>query len=512
MLSSIPTSNTKVYVFVPLMIPGAKRKSLLKVLEELQDVKFTIISLEKIKNDEMMKNPEFKSEKIDMIARKEFRRQLDQELSQASRYPSSKPHLIYLKKSHPPNAWESTFKIVREANNPNIQVIALVPFMQGELITYRNGAVQVPFTSRFVLDCITKLHIDEKSQEYKRQGDEKTKMVIDFVRYYEGTKFDDEGLKPKGFHGIFVLPYASEDTSNTFISEKVENLLIKALESPIDSIQYDGLLPMITKPQSKKQVEFDYQDLRFVRNSLIQFFAKEGVTLSCLQAKNDAEPSLFDGSNNPLDLSITETTQTEQTEGYLLENSSSVDIPAYIGIFPVKNKIAGLKKYIEKNLDLLSQAFPCDNSQLKFVDDPHITCLRIAGDESKLQTKVYNNFDLGEQVEFEIVGLIVVPHRAVIALCNLDRSNVKIEDRFCCMVMMTGLGKHYLESQTVLEAIFGVDKPLFKNYDGEKYSLGQMRQKVEIIIGKEGSTMYIIGCEESFEVLAETRQSYNDDV
>ena len=513
--------HPKIYVFVPLTIPGAKKTSLYHVLNELRDVNFCMISLEEIKKEIQESRSHLQSRTkpstVDYKGNKEFQKYLANKLSILSNTPSSKPHLLYLKKNFPPNAWDKTFSLIREATGgKNVKIIALIPCMRGRPLRYFKGEAQIPFTSHFVLDCITKLHLDEDSKDYQRQGTEKTQMAVDFARHYTNIKFDMESMRQKRFDDIFILPFASEE-SRYVVPKEMEEQLIGVLEAPKDAIRYEGLIERITRLQSDKEVKFDHTSLVKTRNSLIQFFEKEGVTLNCLKSRNMQDVKSFDDSDQLSDYSISCSIYSEQVDDLPSQSvqSSQNKVPSFIGIFPLQSQISSVKKHLIKALELLRKTYPEDTilqgnalSQLNFAENVHITCFDIAGDYSRLQAPIYQKFEPDERLEFDIAGFVIIPNKAVVALCNVDRSTIEIETKFCNMMLVNTKDVQKSEIEGILDALFGVNKPLYTKYDGNKYLMGQMGERVEVKIDQTSLSVYIVGSEENLQVQAETRESF----
>ncbi|HRP38035.1 MAG TPA: hypothetical protein PLS50_09595, partial [Candidatus Dojkabacteria bacterium] len=124
---------------------------------------------------------------------------------------------------------------------------------------------------------------------------------------------------------------------------------------------------------------------------------------------------------------------------------------------------------------------------MTFVRDFHITSLFIGKDKKKKDTEYYTSFKPGHKMEIQLVGLVIVPNKIVTAICYPDQSQIKIENRFPHMTLMTGEWKP-VDSNELLENLFGQSKPYHEDYLTRKFANRSnltWKQNIETSKGKE---------------------------
>ena len=202
--------------------------------------------------------------------------------------------------------------------------------------------------------------------------------------------------------------------------------------------------------------------------------------------------------------------EDEQIVGFNLKQKKQ-KVPEFLGIFPLSVEAIKdytfeaitekTKKYPEDlSLQTILKNFKLEKQPFKFVDNPHIVALYIGKDKKILKTSSYREFPKNTQVEFKIIGHILVPNKLMIALCDYDSSVFNIENKYPHMILMDGEWTAK-ESSQILKAIFEENH----KYKFQEFKLaGKLIDKMEIDLFGKQETIYIASTFPSVGVLSET--------
>ena len=181
-------------------------------------------------------------------------------------------------------------------------------------------------------------------------------------------------------------------------------------------------------------------------------------------------------------------------------------ISVFLGIFPVRNKLEKLKELV-KNIALtkMNSADHFLKTYLEdlikespkistFVESPHITALLINGDKEKIKSAQFKKFKLDYQMNLEILKLIIVPNKFIIALCSVDQSVIEIESNYPYMLLVKG--NEWIPNQT---------QEFLKELNANA-CLKEIQEEI-VSITINSLRTYIIKNTLKFDVLAESRGS-----
>ncbi len=148
----------------------------------------------------------------------------------------------------------------------------------------------------------------------------------------------------------------------------------------------------------------------------------------------------------------------------------------------------------------------------------HTTCLYIGDDLSKLESKIYKNFQENEKINIEISTFIYIPGKIMLSPVFFDNFNL-IENKFPHVTLMVGEGYSAVDSNYVMSAIFNNFKDLTDLYYGGKIKDPNFIYEKKLthvkIFDKEGNeriadTIYIIKSGNIKELDGFTKKNYKN--
>lgn len=242
------SNKPKVYVIVPLTIPGVNKTDFFDVFQRIveeKDLGYIMISLRLIRakiarNTASNKLREGNSTErnnkfINSKAKKEFKKQLETIMLEAGR-TQHKAHFICVDKHHPPRAVPKILRLVKEVQKNScdldVALIALVPTQRDLGITYDlDGRKRYhPFSANLFFTCFDRVQKRQDHETLNGEGPGSAEVIVRFLWYFRNFSLNKNHLAKRGFKKVFYVPFV-EENDHLEIPRRLLETLITTLKS-----------------------------------------------------------------------------------------------------------------------------------------------------------------------------------------------------------------------------------------------------------------------------------------
>jgi len=192
------------------------------------------------------------------VIRQEFKKKLVQLIAETESL-SGERHILFIDKSHPPNAWNQTFESIK-SKNPNIlvKVIAVVPeVIQPFKYRAKDDGLEYsfPFSLHLLLHCLFEVQTRGKHETLPSNGRYSAMAVFRLLNHYSNVDFSDTSLQMKGFDYVVRSPFRNEDKNS---AQRIPKELKLACELFLDFFRcHPYLVDKKKKLKKKLQEEFE---------------------------------------------------------------------------------------------------------------------------------------------------------------------------------------------------------------------------------------------------------------
>ena len=459
-------SKTSVYVIMPVVIEGVGKSYFASVLREKvekEGFKFSHVENKEIRNECTKMFPEGHLRvKRERTTRNTFIEELV-DLIEASQSSGYKAHFIYLDKKHPPNAWKVFGDIKKAKNSMCVKIVALIP--EGNLSFRDNNGGSYPFSAHLILNSLDRIRRRASREVFSGKERESARLFLTILNQFKNLDF--KTLKQSGFNKVFPLPFTREEDPIN-IPKDLENALKDVLSSDLYSKKTNDTVEELIYLLNSYDLNFKTTEKRVWENSIDKFFQTEIFPevfpgyKAPVPLKNDFPlKEIKENPQKPLSKdsrNSKEIPEVKYASHYLPPKDPNEfnprSVPAFLGIFTLESEFSKLKDLVIKTAqkivdseiiqhELFIKEYFKDLLMEKpklstFIESPHITSLKINGDKTKTMSDLYKKFKPDYQMEIEITSLVIVPNKFIIALCSVDQSVVKIEQKHPQMLLVKG--------------------------------------------------------------------------
>ena len=533
-----PQIQTKLYVLVPIGIPGMGKtyfvQTLRKFVEE-NSFELSIISSDKVRQECMEKLSKKNKrlsfdqlfEKTGKDARNLFNDKL-RELISTTDQRKSKAHFVFIDKNHPPNAINGTLDLIRRSSQHlDTLIVAITPLMGTDLFSYEEEGKlhQYPFSSNFFFTCFNRVQTRTEHETLPGNGVKTAGVLIMFLQMFRNVSLSKESLLKSGFDKHFEVPFTSE--SNPFV---IPENLIKSLKDVLLTTKVGGkcddesLVNILNETFEKAFLKFENPEKGLVEKCIARFFDEqillEIIDFSKKIGKKGREIEETKDESDVIQIRGKEF-EVDHPRNQSDENYNPKLLPLYLGLFVKESPIVEIKEYVLRGLNLLAKTYPYERalvntlkdlqegnpSDLSFTSDFHITSLYIGNNYRKKETKYFKSFRPGHKVEIEIVGFVIVPNKLAVAICYPDQSVIQIENKFPHITLMKGKWPAQTSNE-LLDVLFGKDAPLKEQYQNKDFlTLQEFVFKTSVKVSKGYGTAFVVKTLTNLKILFEARSS-----
>lgn len=508
------SNKPNVYVIVPVTITGMKKSRLKGIFQKVIQEKgfgFTSISIKQIRKEclEKFRGTDRTGDTEEQLkghssraSQKEFKQRLEELIKEAGK-THLPAHFVFLEKNHPPEAIESVLRTIREsAQGLNVQVIALASSNDSECITTTKHFY--PFSANLFLTCFDEVQKRKEHETLVGRGVESAKVCLLFMNLFKNFRLDKFSLNKIGFDKVIYVSFVNEEHP-TVIPKELTNALINTLQKSHKDFD-DNKLQNLVNIHENLKLEFKEPELKTFEETINKFLQTEIL------------PDVFP-EEYPKNMEETKDPGSPMKLLSYEKNPQKQPIP--LGIFPSKNSLLELKEYIISALKLLEVSFPRDQilkntsedlnknctSRLSFIEEPQVACFYIETNQEKLKTDCSNIFQPGVKVDIELVALVIVPEKLVIAICHPDHLLEVVEEGYPHLALMKGSWT-LKSSLAILEALFGKGGSLNAEYNSKEFFGGSKLIKKILVKGPEGlGTAYVVKPDSHLVISGEARTS-----
>ena len=561
--------KAKVYIIVPITIPGMKKESFYQSLESIVNklgYRYSYIANKFFKDKckkEMIKG-RFQSEEeykrnIDFKAKELFQKHFRDLIKQTELSPLI-PHFIYVEKNHPPGSWNGTQKLINKVKGSlEIKVIGLVPKVIGEPFYYKEGkkTVKYPFSNELFFTCLDRVQKREDHETLAGNGAASIKVLLEFLNFFREISLTHDFLGNHGFCKLIYAPFTRENNPIT-IPPELNKALIDALEG-VDTSREAELLEKLNNIYENCNIKFNDPDIEAIEKEIYLFLENEMLFKSTPQKKilpsqneikenraitdqtldkcpreeikkegkiqekaiqnEESKNSISTETKAQKDKEINQEEKKEDQIEKVLEinyKKKKAKIPELLGVFPksleeIKDKsLKALQERVQflpqdKSLQYFLEDFQKDVSLIKFVENPHLVALYINQNKEMLKTSFYKGFPKDITLTLDIFGFILIQNKLLIALCDYDTSLFKIQDKYPHMTLVKE--ESILdESENILINLFEEENSFSQKYKFQELkSAEKFVEKVIINLCDKYETIYIFKTSK-IELLAETKE------
>jgi len=546
----------KVYVIVPITIPGMNKELFFDPFEKIirdQGYEFSFIAnkllkkeaqerLSKSKKDQSLPPKEFKK-RADYLAKAMYQEKLT-ELIQKKLAPGQH-HFVYIEKNHPPEAWKGTFRLIADASGESdVEVVALVPESSEETLNFRvnQESVSFPFSVRLFVKCLDTIQKRKDHETLSGNGSESIGILLEFMDFFKDVGLDEKSIKKTkikpGFDRVIYVSFVNQN-QNVQLPPEIQEILINALKcekrSPEREIWLERLNELYENanisfedPEKETMAQYTYDFLQCLgllknagnigkiekpessHNSLTNHHQKsnevkkkeEEKIEKSVEVNEEIKNSKVQDTNEQVAPKNHQINESEKVTEFSYDASKQKH-PQFLGIFPKDFSALESKEYVLQALDVLMAAFPEDSSlkgilqdlqhsEFKLEENPHIVCLDIGQDKTKLTSPFYKKFKEKHSLEIKSLALVIIPGKLILSLFDPDQIDVEIEDNYPHMI----LSKHNWDSsctEELFENLFEDDKPFNAEYDADSLNQEEkVAKKAEVKINEIWETVYFV--------------------
>jgi len=516
----------KVYVIVPITIPGMNKELFFKPFERIvkeQGFEFSFIANKLIKKDaqdRVSNNPKYRhlpadklKRQADFLARDLFQEKLTFLIKK--KLNPGQHHFVYIEKNHPPGSWKKTLNLITDASGNNeVEIIALVPLSTEEGLNFTSNqeTVSFPFSIELFMKCLDTVQKRKDHETLSGSGSESIGILLEFLDFYKDVSIDEKSLKKTklkyGFDRAVYIPFMSP-TQKIVVPSKIKETLISALQYEKGSSEREKFSDDLNSLYENSDITFEEPDEETVSDYIYDFLESlQLLKKSEIQIQNKPKPKeqteVIEENKSSLNEPAKEVVPEQAFE--FKYDPTKQKTPLYLGVFPKSFSAPESKQYITQALNILSKSFPENNLQdlnsLKLVEKPHLVALRIGQDKKKLQSPFYKNFKEKISVQIKLAACIIIPGKLILGLCLPGQILVEIEDDYPYLILSEQNWDPSETNQLLINLLddgepFGLDSISLDSED-------EIAKKTEIEINDTQETVYFVQTGKHLVLDAET--------
>ena len=311
----------RVYVFVPIGIPGMGKKYFLETLKTIVEEHgclLSIISSNEIRKESMDRlaktNRKLTTDelfdKTDKDAKNVFNERLANLLTSGDK-ENCKSHFIFIDRNHPPNAITGTVKFILDhGEGLNVEIIALTPLVDGNFYTYedQDRAYAYPFSANFFFHCFDRVQTRKEHLTLTGSGTKSASVMMMFLHMFRNVKLNKQSVLKNGFHKQLRVPFTAEDSPITIPDELLDALheILRSMKLG-DVCKQPDLLSKLNSEYEKSKLKFSNPDPKKISDSVSDFFNTEVFPDLDVLASKAKEPTSIAKSTNQEEHKTTDT-------------------------------------------------------------------------------------------------------------------------------------------------------------------------------------------------------------
>lgn len=511
------TEKRRLYVIVPIMIPGSGKSFLLPFLHEAairRGAALEAVCADQIRRECMnvlsQKQPSLSEEKLfeqtGKLSTLKLTKAMEEKIKNLLN-SNKENNFLFIDKNHCPGTFEKVIDNIQKIGKDfDLQIIALYPEANGVWGRY-------PFSLNYFMNCIYRVQNRTEHDTLRGNRDKSMNVMFMYMQLFRDAKLTEAELRRKGFDKALSIDLTMEKTEAKF-DKKLLGLIQKALEKT-EVKKKCGDFELVK--EISREFEKTNGDFPILKKQYLSDISKELIKdILTEKASDDHEKSLKRKGSKDLKEIIKETKETyieEEKTGTSEYNPRQ--IPSMLGIFaiePNRSKQEVLQ-VIRANLSFLKNNFPEDtfitqnlNSLTKNFGFPrtfHVLSLAINGEISKTETKAFRTFREGVRIRLDFPAIVYIPDMIIAGLYFPKSDFPVFEINYPHMVLMisdktspefaykaisslfeTSLKSNYEQRSFLQEKMFCVKADVV--IERKKYLV--YLSKVEIGIGMDGET------------------------
>lgn len=517
--------NKRIVVFLPISVPGSGKSYLMShfkaQLKEKYNGELHVISSDVLRKNLMdaalAREPTLSKDelfsKTSKRALHHFNEELIKLLKTISQNGSKELNFLFIDKNNLPNALPKVLENLEDKCSSLFdqwRFVALYP--ESFKPHFVSNKLKYPFSLNFMMNCLQRVQSRKECHEtLNGQGYKSANILFSFINAYRNFSLDSQYIiNEYHMHSAIKMPMTLENKES---NEQFDQELIDLFN---EIIREDN--PRFDTEKNKQKVE-KFLEVFEAKNIVFQQVSLENIKIF-LEGLVDHCYDLFEKKINLKEKINFEEEKIEKT------SIAPVPTPQYLSISATNQKYAQntiedfilstLKSYILKNPAAKIVEDDLKNFQkcYQFPKILHVTTLYIGGDKKKLQTENFKLFKEGVIFNIEIEAIVYVPERIICGICFFDEKNIKIENHFPHLTMMTSLWKPK-NSNDVLQALFNNHKSPLCGMHSQTYFRDQ--KTIEIFIPElvvnlgrktEKVSAYVLKGEKSLILEGETKYEY----
>lgn len=535
--STITINKKKLFLVIPIMLPGNGKSFLIPYLHEAlivgeKSFSFEAISADKIRRECMnnlaQRQPSCKEEKLfeqtGKIANITLTKNMEFQIRNI-RNSNKEYNFLFIDKNHTPNAFEKVVENARKMcpDGVELSITALCPECENNnLIKTENGHIY-PFSWNYFFTCFYRVQNRVEHETLVNRGEKSANVMIMYLQLFRDISLSEKSLKEKGFDQVVKIDLTEEKKVEDF-NENLANLLGKILDNTeikkkcenIDLIfdflkLFEKTLPFF--PQLSKSYLLEASK-KIIKNMINQHLNKDNDFISI----SDKKMPIQENQNYKKENNDTLEPPPRKIIKIERKNYSPKIIPNNLSVFAVDNDDCKPKilNFIRANLTFLKTEFPQDEiiseNLASLTKDFFLPrrfesmIMEINGDLSKTETHAFRNFQEGLRTKLMFFLLFYIPNRLLAGLfiCNNELSSMmECEFPFMTFMMFGNSPSEFVAK--ALNEFFYSDKILLEKYKkNELFKEKSCCFKIRISTEKKKTDAYLSKIEKGIEIDAET--------
>jgi len=424
-------SQRKLFVLVPIMIPGSGKSFILPFLHEAairEGGAFEAVCADKIRKECInilaQKHSGLSEDKLfeqtGKIATLKLTKAIEEQIKNL-RNSNKENNFLFIDKNHCPGTFEKVIENLEKiCKDWELKVIAIYP---------KVGTLwgKYPFSLNYFMNCVYRVQNRSEHETLRGNHEKSLNVMFMYLQLFKDSKLTEEELKKKGFDQALTMDLTMENREMKY-EKKIVNLIEKALEKTEVRKKCEDfeLVKEISRELESSKVEYPILKKQYLTENA-KLLIKEILIekpIGIIEENTGKRKASKD-----LKEIIKETKET-----YIEEEKSEMmvynpkQIPSILGIFaiePNKSK-PEILQVIRANLSFLKGNFPDDtfisqnlNSLTKTFVFPrtfNVTTLAINGDKAKTETKAFKTFREGVRIKLDLPALLYIPDMIIAGL------------------------------------------------------------------------------------------------